>query len=217
MYQKRHNTPTIWPIARKGTAYVITPRSSSPEAIPVLIVLREILGIVGTRKEAKRALHNKLVEVNGKVVFDENLGLALFDTLGLPQAKKWYRIIINEQKKFDVKEISQKEADEKVAKIVNKSVIKGNKIQVHLQDGRNYLSTIACSTNDSVLVDLKNKKIVSCVSFKEKSKALVIKGKHIGEEGSILSIDQNSKKIVFVEGKSKQQVEIPLQNIMILP
>jgi small subunit ribosomal protein S4e len=198
-HQKRHVVPKEWPIPRKGTTFVARARSGG---IPLVILLRDVLKVAQNKREVKKAIHKKDLKVNGKLVIDERRSLNLFDVLTIVPAKKNYRLILTDKGKFDLEEIAEKESNQKLSKVVGKKVLKGKKIQINLYDGRNYLSDIKCKLNDSVIVDLSKNKIDSCVELKEKAKALVIGGKHKGEQGSIVKVIPERK---MVELKTKEK------------
>jgi small subunit ribosomal protein S4e len=208
MHQKRNSIPKTIPITRKGTKYIVIPRGSKQNSVPLLIVLRDILQMAKNRKEVKKALHDNLIEVNKRIVKDEKLGMSLFDTLTLARANKNYRLIIGPNGKFDLKEISDKEARQKTAKVMNKRMLKGRNIQLNLSDGRNYLSDIKCQTQDSVLIDFKEKKISGSIPLKENGKAFVVNGKHAGEEGIIMNISKEKKMVSLKRGKESSEVPI---------
>lgn len=193
MHLKRQKVPKNWPIFRKGTKYIVRPGFDPQRGVPVLIILRDMLKIAQNRKETKRAIHMKHVLVNNKPVIDERNNVLLLDTLTLVPLKKHYRLGLSKNGKFEINEIKEDEARYKVAKIINKKVLKGRKTQLNLSDGRNFLSDIKCNTDDSVLIDFKNKKIEKCVPLKERSKVIVFAGKHSGKTGIIKKVDLERK------------------------
>ena len=187
---KKQTIPKSWPIPRKGTKFVV---KTSSKGIPVLVLLRNILKIARTRKEVKKAIHEKNVLVCGKVVKDEKKNVELFDVLTIIPSKKNYRLILSEKGKYGLKEIKDLEKDKKISKIINKKTLKGKKTQINLLDGRNYLSTLKCSVGDSVVIDLKKNKLEKCLPLKEESNVFVIGGKHMGKQGTIQKIDKELK------------------------
>ena len=76
---------------------------------------------------------------------------------------------------------------------MDKRIISGKKIQINLLDGRNFLSDLDCKVNDSVVINLKDKKIEKCIPLKENARVLVYDGKHTGKEGTVENIDKNHK------------------------
>ena len=219
MHLKRQNIPKNWPMKKKGTAYVVQPKANLGKGIPVLVILRDVLGLAQNRKEVKRAIHLKQLLLNSKRVTDEKNTALLFDTLTLlPTQKgkegKSYRLELSEKGKFDLREIDEKEAGQKVSKIIDKKVLNGKKTQLNLSDGNNFLSSIKCEVNDSVLVNFKDKKIEKCLPLKENSEVIVFSGKHSGEKGTIQKIDKE-KKMVYLKTKDKE-FHVLIKQIMVL-
>ncbi len=192
---KRQKVPKSWPIHRKGTAYVVKANFNNQNGVPILIILRDMLKLAQTRKEVKKIIHSKQILLNGKIVIDEKNNALLFDILTIIPSKKHYRIELSNRGKFKVEEIKDSESNKKVSKIIDKKTLRGKRTQLNLGDGRNFISDIKCNVNDSVLIDLKNKKIEKCLPLKEKEKAIVFKGKHSGEKGIIKEINQEKKVI----------------------
>ena len=200
---KIQKIPKNWPVKRKGSAYVVRPNSNLQNGMPILVILRDILGIANKRKEVKKAIHSKHILLNWKVVIDEKNSATLFDVITVIPSKKSYRIELSEKGKMQVNEIKESEANKKVSKIINKKTLKGKKTQINLSDGRNFISDIKGKVNDSVLINLKDKKIEKCLALEEKKKIIVFSGKHAGEKGVINKIDSENKLVeVDIEGKN---------------
>jgi len=208
MHLKRNSMPRTWPLKRKGTKYVAIPSSGLSKSIPLVVVLRDILDLAKTRREAKKLINQKKVKVNLKIVRDENFPLSLFDILSLEN--KNLKLIL-ENKKFNIIEVKGKETEEKIVKVIGKKVLKGNKIQVNLSDGRNYLTKEKIKTGDSVVLNFKENKISEILPFKDNSKVVFIAGKHLGETGTIDKID---KMVIVKIGNEK--INSKSENLMII-
>ena len=113
---KRQNIPKNWPIARKGNTFAVKPLSK--KGIPLLIVLRDLLKIAQTREEVKTAIQKKHLLINNRVVKDEKIGMALFDTLSILPSKIYYRLELSEKGKFELNKIKEDESNKKIAKIL---------------------------------------------------------------------------------------------------
>jgi small subunit ribosomal protein S4e len=214
MHLKRQGVPKNWPVYRKGTKYVIRP-SSNPEAgAPLLIVLRDMLNVVANRKEARRVIFLKQILVNNKFPTDEKSPLLLFDTLTIIPSKKNYRLSLSEKGKFEMVEIGENEINKKNAKVVNKRILRGKKIQLNLHDGRNLISDIKCVVGDSVIINFKEKKVEKCLPLKENSRAIVFSGKHSGKKGEIKKIDKE-KKTLELETKDKEKINVLIKQVMV--
>ena len=214
MHLKRQEVPKNWPIYRKGTKYVVRADMNPEAGIPLLVILRDVLKIVQSRKEARRTIFLKQILVNGKIPKDEKNPVLLFDTISLIPDKKNYRLDLSEKGKFKLKEISESEANRKPAKVVGKKILKGKITQLNLHDGRNFLSDIKCGINDSVLINFKEKKIEKCLPLKENSRAVVFDGKHSGKSGHIKTVDLN-KKIVEMETNDNEKINVLLKQIIV--
>jgi small subunit ribosomal protein S4e len=207
-HMKREMMPKNWPVPRKGKKFVVRPNSSNENGLPILIILRDVLGITKTRKEVKKALHAKHILINGRNVRDEKNTAVLFDIITIVPSKKNYRLELTTNGKFKVEEIKESEAKTKIAKIVDKKVLKGKKVQLNLSDGKNTLYDKKCSTGESVIIDLKTKKVEKVLPLKVKSKVLVYAGKHAGKQGSVSAIDEKNKMVVVYDGKTKTNILI---------
>lgn len=213
MYLKRQRVPKNWPIPRKGTKYVAKSRFDLDRGIPLLIALRDILEVAQNRKEVKRAIHTKKLLVNGKPAKDEKRTLVIFDTISLVPGKKHYRLVLNGAGKFDLEEISEKESNQKIAKVSNKKILKGKKTQLNLEDGNNFLSEIKCNINDSVLINLKEKKVEKCLPLKKGAEVLVYAGKHSGKKGTVKKIDSKNK-ILQIESNG-EKINVLIKQLMV--
>ena len=216
---KRQNISKSWPVVRKGNTFVVKPISK--KGIPLLIILRDLLKIAQTREEVKKAIQRKHLLVNNRAVKDEKIGLTLFDTLSIIPSKIYYRLELSEKGKFELNKIKEDEANRKIAKIMNKKTLAGKKIQLNLSDGGNFLvePKFNCATNDSAIINFKDKKIEKCLPLKEKSNAIIFAGKHSGKTGQIEKIiseqvqDSKGKKMVIIESK-KEKINVLIKQIM---
>jgi len=211
---KRHRVPKNWPVARKGSAYLVKPNSDLSKGMPILVVLRDVLGIAQNKKEVKKAVYLKNVLLNNKPVKSEKESVVLFDTIVLAPSKKAYRIGLSESGKFAVDEIKENEASNKIAKIVNKKMLKGKKTQLNLSDGRNFLSDIKCKVNDSLLINFKGNKIEKCLEMKEGAEVVVFEGKHTGSKGVIRKIKPERKMVSLTT--NEKELNVLIKQIMVV-
>ncbi len=211
---KRHSAPKTWPVVRKGTKFIAKPTVGFSNSLPLVIILRDLLKVAQNKKEVKKMIHFKSILLNGRNVRHENEGVMLFDIITLVPSKKYYKLIVLKTGKLNVEEIKESESNTKIVKIINKKTLNGKKTQLNLGDGRNFLSEIKCKVNDSVLVNLKTKKIEKCIQLNEKSKVLIFTGKHSGSVGKIENID-NSKKMVEIN-TGEEKINVLIKQIMVI-
>ena len=211
---KRHNVPKSWPIHRKGTKYVIKPSSGIENGVPLLVLLRDMLKVSTNRKEVKRALHLRKIMINGKLATDEKHTVMLFDKISFPESKTYYKLNLTNNGKFFAEEIKEKASMAKVAKIIGKKTLKGKKIQINFNDGRNFLSDTSCNVGDSAIINFKDKKMVECLPLQENSKIIVCAGKHFGKRGLIKEV-KKERGIVSVDSDGKR-INVLIKQVMVI-
>ena len=162
------------------------PSHAKTKGISLLFILRDILKIARTRKEAKYMTLNGLVKVNEVQRRNENFPVQVFDVVNLEAAKKNYRLeIVN--RKYSLKEISNKEAETKIIKIEGKKILKNKKTQMNLADGQNIITKEKFNVGDSIIFNNKKKTIEKVLPLKKGVTIEVISGKHAGKKRRKLS------------------------------
>lgn len=201
---KRNPAPKFWPIHRKEDTWVAKP-SSGPHnlhnCLPLSLVLRDILELAETRKEAKKILHQGKVTVNGKVQRKDDFPVGLMDVLSMDEANKHYRILPSHKGLF-LSEISKEETGFKLSRIEDKTTIPGG-VQLNLHDGSNMIIKVADPKNpvedtyntfDVLKISLPSKEISTCIPLKEGNYAVITGGKNIGVQGKIAEIEKAEAK-----------------------
>ena len=205
MHLKRQNIGKFWPIPRKGTKYLAVASHNQKDSIPLIVVMREMLGLVKSKKELQKLINEKQIKINRKEIRDVNYPLCLFDKLTLVDSKKNYRVSLSKNKKFILEEVSDKVAEKKLYKVMSKKMLPGKKIQLNLMHNKNILSNEKVNTGDSILFNFKENKIDEVVTMEKGKKGFVIEGKHAGYQGMINDIMERGgkriAKIISDEGK----------------
>ncbi len=217
MHIKKSKMSKLWPVPRKGKrkVYVAVPSHSTSKGISVLFILRDLLKIVKTRKEARYMTFSGLVKVNNKVRNDENFPVQVFDTINLEKGKLNYRLeIVN--RKFSLKEISSKEAETKVVKISGKTIRGKDLIQMNLEDGQNILSKEKFSVGDSIILNTIKGEIVKVLPLKEGANIEVISGKHAGQTGKLKGFEKLSRGQDYVIELNDGEVRLPYKTILVI-
>ena len=210
MYLKRQNIGRFWPVPRKGTKYLAVSTHDQKNSIPLIVVVREVLGLVRTKKELKSLLKEKKIKINGKVITEPNYPLKLFDILLLND--NHYRISLSKHKKIMLDKISDN-FDKKTIKITGKKIIKGNKIQLNLIDGRNVIYNEKAEVGDSVIFNFNNRNIEKVIKMEVGKIGFIIKGKHIGQKGKIEEIiERGGKKLAKINIGKK--INVWVKNII---
>ena len=214
---KKTQMPKSWPVPRKGKGkrYIAVPSHATSKGISLLFLLRDVLKLVKTRKEARYMTLNGMVKVNNKVRQDENFPVQVFDTLELEKAKLNYRLeIVN--RKFNLVEISAKDAETKIVKISGKKILGKNKIQMNLGDGQNIIAKEKFSVGDSVLLNTKENKIVKILPLEKGANVEIIAGKHAGEKGKLEGFEELARGKNYIIKLEDKTVNLPYRIILVI-
>ena len=175
----------------KDKKWVTTPRPGAhkrSESIPLLLVVRDMIGYADTGDEAKKIIQEGNILVDKKVRKDHKFAVGLMDVIDVPKIKKHYRVLPSD-KGLVVKEIDEKEAKVKLAKITGKSKVGGGKTQIATHDGGVIVTDkTEYGTKDTIVLELPERKIVGGIKFEKGNIALVVRGRHSGEAGKIKDI-----------------------------
>jgi len=198
MHLKRNETVRNLPIARKGTKYIVRALSHHRDGVAVVMAVRDILGLAKTSKEVKKMVHEKMLKINGKLVKDIRQAVKVFDVL---EAGKSYRLTLTPQRKFSFEEVDGKT---RIAKVVDKRMVKGGKKQIVLHDGTNILSDEKIDIGGSVELEIPSK-FKKFISLEKGRDAFVRKGRMIGSTGKIENVD--GKKVTLKIGERRTELD----------
>lgn len=227
MHLKRLAAPKFFPIQRKHGKYVVCP-SPGPHpkefCFPLLLIVRDILGIAEKAKEAKKIIKAREILVDGRVRTDHKFPVGLFDVISIPKIGKNY-LVVPSKKGLELREIEEKDAKEKLCKIIGKKMVKGNKVQITLHDGKTFLVGIEekdkFKVGDTVKVKLNPEKyeVKEIIEYKEGARVVVIRGANIGKLGRIIKPIkrrrlEKQKVLVEVEGR---EIILPKSYVFVLP
>jgi small subunit ribosomal protein S4e len=213
---KRLLSPKFWKLSKKEYKWVVSPKPGPhPKfySIPLQVVVKEILGLVETGKEAKTIIRSGEILVDGIARKDHGYPAGLFDVIAIPKIKKYYRIVpklcLKKENELEVIEIPESESKKKICKILNKTMVSG-KIQLNLSDGKNILTAEKkYKTGDTVLLEVPSLKILDHIPLAAGNIGIVSKGKSEGKIGKIKSIIPGNIKeipkiVCDIDGKKQQ-------------
>jgi len=201
---KRKPAPKFWPIHRKELPWILKPSSGAHSlqgCLPLTLVLRDMLGVAQTRKEAKMILSQGKVLVDGKIRKKDDFPVGLMDTISMPDAGKYYRIMPS-HKGLVLNPISKEDAAYQLVRVEDKTTVKGG-VQIALHDGSNMLikvadpknpSEVTYETFDVLKVSCPEKQVASTLKTKEGNLAVITGGKNIGKQGKIVEIEKTEAK-----------------------
>jgi small subunit ribosomal protein S4e len=202
---KRKPAPRFWPIHRKEAVWIVRPSSgphSLEKCLPLSVVLRDILEVAETRKEAKKAITQGKVYVDGRVRRKDDFPVGLMDVISMPDLNQYYRVLPSHKGLF-LNPISKEEASFKLMRVEDTTIVKNGKSQVALHDGTNILakaenpeasSGVDYETFATLKVGLPEKQVLDQIKTKQGNIAIITGGKNIGKQGKIVEIEKTVAK-----------------------
>ncbi len=190
-HQKRLSAPKRWPVERKTETFTVKADAGphGEAGVPLLVVLRDVLGYADSRKEARYALNQDNVIINGKAVSDEERPVGMFDILAFDEREEYYRVFPGEGGRLALTPIDREAAGSKLGKIVEKRDVPGGDVQLTLHDGQTLLvEDEAYTPGDSLVVANEDDEIVAHFEYEEGALVTAVAGSHAGEIGRIEEI-----------------------------
>jgi len=194
MYQTRKASSIKLPIPKKGTKYVARASSDLENSVPLVIAIRDILKLAKTAREVKKMINAGLLKINGRKATHLNEAIKLFNIL---EADKTYRLTLLPTKKFSFEETKEKN---KLCKVIGKTLQRKGKVQFHLHDGSNVISSQNIAIGDSLVIDFDGK-IKSHIPLAKNSEVFVFNGKYAGLKAKVEHIE-NKKVRIKINGIS---------------
>jgi small subunit ribosomal protein S4e len=213
-YLKIQRMGKFWPVPRKGKAYVASATHNNQSSIPLIVVMRDILKLLKTKKELKKIINEKQVQINGKETREVSYPVGLFDVISLKNMNKNYRATFNETKKMIFEEISDKESNKKTLKILGKKILGKNSIQLQLMDGMNILTKENVKVGNSVIYNFKDKKIEKIIKMEKGVIGFVTKGKHMGHAGKIEEVVERGGKFIAKIKTKDEKINVWIKNLI---
>lgn len=193
-HMKRLAMPRSWPLPRKTSVWVQRPDPCGHSiecCMPVGVILRDILAIAGTRKEANQIVHKGIVKVDGNEVKSINRGVGLFDVLTVGDQS--YVCIFDKRGRLSYNKIDSKKAGTKLCRLNGKTTIKGGKTQLNFHDGRTILvensSKEDWSTGSTCKINLNDGSIIETYTASAGAHCYLTGGNHVGEIATIKEVE----------------------------
>jgi small subunit ribosomal protein S4e len=219
---KRLPAPKFWPIHRKEAQWIVKPRPGPHkihQCIPLILIVRDMLQLVKSRREAKIVLSEGQVKVDGKIRKNDDYPVGLMDVIEIPVINASYRVLPAPRKGLILHSITGKESESKLYQIINKTTVTGGHLQLNLHDGRNILCKVEdpknpeediYSTHDILQILIPDMEITAHLKFEEGVLALITGGKNIGRFGEVTEIERRESpqpQTVTLEMDGREQVK----------
>ncbi|MFC3477146.1 30S ribosomal protein S4e [Halobacterium litoreum] len=190
-HQKRLSVPKSWPVERKTETFTAKAGAGphGESGVPLVVVLRDVLGYVDDSSEAQYAINTDGVLVNGGSVGDVNRPIGMFDILAFPDRDEYYRVFPDEGGRLGLTQIDADSAGSKLNKVTDKTTVSGGRTQLNFHDGSNLIvEDDEYAGNDSVVVDNETNEVVAHFEYGEGALVTAVAGQHAGDIGEIAEI-----------------------------
>ncbi len=207
---KRHlkalAAPAYWPILRKEYKWVVKP-SPGPHplrfSLPLLLVVRNILGYAKTAREARRLISEGHFKIDGRVRRNYKYPVGLMDVIEIVDTGETYRVIPVPVKVLGLIKIPREEASFKPCRIENKHTVKGGHVQLNLHDGRNHVIRVSDPKNPvedkyktlgTVKLAIPRQEILDYVPLEKGVLAIISGGRNVGRVGVVTDIRRGMRR-----------------------
>ena len=226
---KRLAAPGTWPLKRKMAVWAAKPSPgahSIESSMPAAMVLRDMMGLCDTAREAKRIIGNRELFVDGKAVKNPKEPIGFMDTVTVPRMDLRFRMLLTDKGKLTLVQVSEDETKWKLCRIEGKTTVSGGKTQLNLSGGRNIiLDKNMYKTGDTLKIDVADQKVTAVFPMADGASALIINGalagkveiiaEHVvvrGPADNVIKFKSGTETVarnVFVIGSSKPEIKLP--------
>jgi len=218
---KRQMAPLFWGINRKNKRFAITVKPGSHSknrSIPTALLLRDVLKVVTTLREAKSVIYNGKVNVDGIIRKSLHHSIGLMDVIELQGISDIYRLVPTHGHILQPIKIDSSEKSKKIVKVTSKTTTKGKKIQLGFHDGRTIIADNNVNVGDSCLIQIPEQKILDVIKLEKDSLVIVTRGANTGQIGHLNNINEATftlpKRINLTVDKKK--FEMPSDLVIVI-
>ncbi len=224
-------SPKFWPIMRKEYKWTVKPRPGPHPmeySLPLLLIVRNVLGYAKTAREARKLIAEGHFKVDGRVRKDYKYPVGLMDVIEIVDTGEAFRFIPYPVKFFKLHPIPREEASIKPVRINNKTTVKGGHIQLNLHDGRNILVRVSdprkpvedkYKTLDTLVITAPGQEIKQHIPFQEGALAIITAGRNVGRVGRILDVQRGwgrKRSIVTLEDPTGNRFQTSLEYVFVI-
>jgi small subunit ribosomal protein S4e len=186
---KRLNTPNLVSISKKDNVWLSKPIPGThprSKSISLVVLLRDVLKLAGTSKEATTLVKGGKILVDGRIVRDHKFPIGYMDLITIPDINMTYYIDLDHNGRFVAKRDDKRK--NKLLRLRNRKTLGKGKYQLTFSDGRTLLSNEVYKPGDSVIISMPDMKIVEHLPLKEGSNCRIIGGTRSGMFGKVKAI-----------------------------
>jgi small subunit ribosomal protein S4e len=216
---KRLTAPRTWPIKRKASVWVTkqSPGAHSiGESMPASLVLRDLLGVCDTAREAKRIIGNRELKVDGRAVKDPKAPIGIMDVIEVPRMGLACRMLLTDKGRLTVVPIGADEAAYKICRIEDKTRVRGGRFQLNLSGGRNILlDADDYKVGDSLRIGIPAQEVTGHYPLGAGAAAFITSGSQVGRVKTVKEVrivrGSAANVVVFDDGN-----ETTVGNILVI-
>ncbi|MGQ9719638.1 MAG: 30S ribosomal protein S4e [Nitrososphaerales archaeon] len=189
---KRSKAPAFWKIHRKRFGFVTTTAPGphpKEESYPVALLIRDILGLVKTYREAKTVIHEGKIIVDGIPRKKPDFSVGLMDVVEIPSIGKIFRLVPILGNPLYPIAIDGSEKSLKLCKVMVKKTVDGGRTQYGFHDGRSIVGDgMELNLDDTCLMETPSQKVIKSVKLQKGTTVIVTKGAKVGRIGKVEQI-----------------------------
>ncbi len=224
--------PKFWPVRGRVGVFTVKP-SPGPHpierSIPLLILVRDVMGYAKTAREARKLIAEGHFKVDGRVRRNYKYPVGFMDVVEIVDTGETFRLLPYPVRFFTLHPISKEEAGFKLGRIEDKSTVKGGHIQLHLHDGRNVLIRVEDPTNPveakqyrtlgTVKISIPEQQLLDYAPLEVGSLVIVFGGRNVGRVGRVVSIQRGlsrARSIVTLEDARGEKLQTSLDYVFVI-
>jgi SSU ribosomal protein S4E len=230
-HMKALAAPPVQRIPRKERPWTVKPSPGphpSDRSLPLLLVVRDLLKLAESNREARKIIAQGEVKVDGKYVKNYKWPVGIMDVVEVPKIGTYYRVLPDPRGTLRLVEIPKEEASLKLVRVEGVTTVKGGHFELHLSDGRNVLIRVEDPKKggqlpyrplDSLLLSIPGSQVKDHVEFKVGNLALVVWGRNMGRYGKIVSVTRGwgwERSIVALEDPAGNKFETSLSYVYVV-
>lgn len=194
-HMKRLAAPSRWTLPQKEQTWTMKPSAGahpSELSVPLGVVLRDYLEICDTAREARRAIGDQRVHVDGRAATDIKRSVGYQDVVSFAETGDHYRVLLDQRGRILLVPIAEERAGWKLARIEDKTTVSGGRQQLNLHDGRNVVvdpDEDEFNTGDVLQISVPGQDIENAYTIEPGRIAMVTGGAHAGELATVEEIE----------------------------
>ncbi|MFT0899179.1 30S ribosomal protein S4e [Candidatus Methanoprimaticola sp. MG2] len=207
-HMKRLAAPRTWPLKRKASVFIAKQTAgahSIEESMAAVTVLRDMMCICDTAREAKRIIGNRELFVDGKPVKNPKMPVGFMDVISVPKMDLAFRMLLTDKGKLTLVPVDKDEAAWELCRIEDKTVVKGGKFQLNLSGGRNVvLDKNDYKCGDSLKIAFDGQKVLDHYPMAENAVVFIKEGSQAGSIKTVKAVEvvkgPAANTVVFTDG-----------------